>query len=64
LYALQDEELEISPVDIDDALVIEEDDISDDEDDDNEDVSCPLVFFSAIVVFANTVIDIAFGNKA
>jgi E3 ubiquitin-protein ligase TRIP12 len=38
LYALQDEELEISPVDIDDALVIEEDDISDDEDDDNEDV--------------------------
>jgi len=34
----EDEELEISPVDIDDALVIEEDDISDDEDDDNEDV--------------------------
>ncbi|CAE6150479.1 unnamed protein product [Arabidopsis arenosa] len=34
----EDEELDISPVDIDDALVIEEDDISDDEDDDNEDV--------------------------
>lgn len=44
MYALQDEELDISPVDIDDALVIEEDDISDDEDDDNEDVSRPLVF--------------------
>ncbi|KAF8083082.1 hypothetical protein N665_0792s0011 [Sinapis alba] len=34
----EDEELDISPVDIDDALVIEEEDISDDEDDDNEDV--------------------------
>uniref|UniRef100_A0A1J3H294 HECT-type E3 ubiquitin transferase n=1 Tax=Noccaea caerulescens TaxID=107243 RepID=A0A1J3H294_NOCCA len=34
----EDEELDISPVDIDDTLVIEEDDISDDEDDDNEDV--------------------------
>ncbi|CAN8276728.1 unnamed protein product [Cochlearia groenlandica] len=33
----EDEELEISPVDIDDALVIEEDDISDDEEDENED---------------------------
>lgn len=45
MYALQDEELDITPVDIDDALVIEEDDISDDEDDDNEDVSLPLFFF-------------------
>ncbi|KAL1190209.1 E3 ubiquitin-protein ligase UPL3 [Cardamine amara subsp. amara] len=34
----EDEELDITPVDIDDALVIEDDDISDDEDDDNEDV--------------------------
>ncbi|XP_010531539.1 PREDICTED: E3 ubiquitin-protein ligase UPL3 [Tarenaya hassleriana] len=41
----EDEELDMSPVDIDDALVIEEDDISDDEDDDQEDVlddSLPL----------------------
>jgi E3 ubiquitin-protein ligase TRIP12 len=35
---LKDEELDISPVEIDDALVIEDDDISDDEDDDHEDV--------------------------
>lgn len=35
---MQDEELDISPVEIDDALVIEDDDISDDEDDDHEDV--------------------------
>lgn len=43
LYALQDEELDIPPVDMDDALVIEEEDISDDEDDDDEDedVSIP-----------------------
>ncbi|KAK9287416.1 hypothetical protein L1049_015837 [Liquidambar formosana] len=34
----EDEELEISPVEIDDALVIEEDDISDDDDDDHDDV--------------------------
>ncbi|KAK8629783.1 hypothetical protein V6N13_078611 [Hibiscus sabdariffa] len=34
----EDEELDMSPVEIDDALVIEDDDISDDEDDDNEDV--------------------------
>lgn len=34
----EDEELDISPVEIDDALVIEDDDISDDEDDDHEDV--------------------------
>lgn len=30
--------MDISPVEIDDALVIEDDDISDDEDDDHEDV--------------------------
>lgn len=46
MYALQDEELDISPVDIDDTLVIEEDDISDDEDDDNEDVSVPSFVFT------------------
>ncbi|CAH8338587.1 unnamed protein product [Eruca vesicaria subsp. sativa] len=34
----EDEELDISPVDMDDALVIEEEDISDDEDDEDEDV--------------------------
>lgn len=34
--------MDISPVDMDDALVIEEEDISDDdEDDDDEDVSIP-----------------------
>jgi len=40
----QDEDLDISPVEIDEALVIEDDDISDDEDDDNEDV-CYLLLF-------------------
>ncbi|KAM7475155.1 hypothetical protein LguiB_022398 [Lonicera macranthoides] len=34
----EDEELDISQVDIDDALVIEDDDISDDEDDDHDDM--------------------------
>ncbi|KAJ0077210.1 hypothetical protein Patl1_36032 [Pistacia atlantica] len=34
----EDEELDISPVEIDDALVIEDEDISDDDDDDHEDV--------------------------
>ncbi|QCE16910.1 E3 ubiquitin-protein ligase TRIP12 [Vigna unguiculata] len=34
----EDEELDISPVEIDEALVIEDDDISDDEDEDHEDV--------------------------
>ncbi|KAF2302059.1 hypothetical protein GH714_031991 [Hevea brasiliensis] len=33
----EDEELDISPVEIDDALVIEDDDISDDDDDDDDD---------------------------
>lgn len=47
---LQDDELDVAPVDIDDALVIEEDDISDDdEDEDNDDVCFPnlnkLLFF-------------------
>lgn len=34
----EDEELDISPAEIDDALVIEEDDLSEDEDDDHEEV--------------------------
>nr|CAD1844208.1 unnamed protein product [Ananas comosus var. bracteatus] len=34
----EDEELDISPVEIDDALMIDEDDISEDEDDDHEEV--------------------------
>ncbi|KAA8535991.1 hypothetical protein F0562_028469 [Nyssa sinensis] len=34
----EDEELDISPVEIDDALVIEDDDISDDDEDDHDDV--------------------------
>ncbi|XP_050366026.1 E3 ubiquitin-protein ligase UPL3 isoform X2 [Argentina anserina] len=34
----EDEELDVSPAEIDDALVIEDDDISDDEDDDQDDV--------------------------
>lgn len=37
-FATQDEELDISPVEIDEALVIEDDDISDDEDDEHDDV--------------------------
>lgn len=37
--------MDISPVEIDDALVIEDDDISDDEDDDHDDVcSVSLTF--------------------
>ena len=35
--------MDISPVEIDEALVIEDDDISDDEDDDHDDV-CYLLF--------------------
>lgn len=35
----------MSPVDIDDALVIEDDDISDDEDDDQDDVRTNWLFF-------------------
>ncbi|XP_058098923.1 E3 ubiquitin-protein ligase UPL3-like isoform X2 [Magnolia sinica] len=37
-FSSEDEELDISPVEIDDALVIEEDDVSEDEDDDNDEV--------------------------
>ena len=44
---LQDDELDISPVEIDDALVIEDDDISDDDEDDREDVNFYYPFCSA-----------------
>lgn len=47
IFPLQDEELDISPVEIDDALVIEDDDISDDEDDDDQDDVC-CVFLTRI----------------
>lgn len=44
LCTLQDDELDISPVEIDEALMIDDDDISDDDDDDddddNDDVCC------------------------
>lgn len=37
-YFTQDEDLEMSPVDVDDALVIEEEEMSEDEDDDHDGV--------------------------
>lgn len=36
MCTLQDDELDISPVEIDEGLVIEDDEISDDDDDDDE----------------------------
>jgi len=43
---MQDEELDMSPVEIDDALMIEEDDVSDDEDDDHDEVVyCTFLFY-------------------
>ncbi|XP_022725559.1 E3 ubiquitin-protein ligase UPL3-like isoform X2 [Durio zibethinus] len=57
----EDEELDMSPVEIDDALVIEDDDISDDEDDDHEgvlrDVSLP-------VCIPDKVHDVKLGDSA
>lgn len=41
---MQDEELDMSPDDIDDALMIEEDDVSDDEDGDHEEVVSIISF--------------------
>ena len=35
---MQDEDLDVSPVEIDDALVIEDDDITDEDEDDHDDV--------------------------
>jgi len=43
---MQDEELDMSPVEIDNALMIEEDDVSDDEDDDHEEVVLLHIFFT------------------
>lgn len=57
----EDEELDISPVEIDDALVIEDDDISDDEDDDHEDV---LKDDSLPLCLSDKVHDVKLGDSA
>ncbi|KAK1558452.1 hypothetical protein Q3G72_002483 [Acer saccharum] len=57
----EDEELEISPVEIDDSLVIEDDDISDEEDDDHEDV---LKDDSLPLCMADKVHDVKLGDSA
>ncbi|KAL1362137.1 hypothetical protein HN51_010411 [Arachis hypogaea] len=57
----EDEELDISPVEIDEALVIEDDDISDDEDDDHEDV---LRDDSLPVCLPDKVHDVKLGDSA
>ncbi|XVF67923.1 hypothetical protein PTKIN_Ptkin10aG0161000 [Pterospermum kingtungense] len=57
----EDEELDMSPVEIDDALVIEDDDISDDEDDDHEDV---LRDGSLPVGIPDKVHDVKLGDSA
>ncbi|XVF45532.1 hypothetical protein PTKIN_Ptkin02bG0213800 [Pterospermum kingtungense] len=57
----EDEELDMSPVEIDDALVIEDDDISDDEDDDHEDV---LRDDSLPVCMPDKVHDVKLGDSA
>lgn len=43
--------MDISPVEIDDALVIEDDDISDDEDDDHDDVCYEIFLVSPSITF-------------
>lgn len=50
LFFSQDDELDISPVEIDDALVIEDDDISDDDEDDRDDVCFSPQLYSAFVM--------------
>ncbi|KAG2705973.1 hypothetical protein I3760_05G083400 [Carya illinoinensis] len=57
----EDEELDISPVELDEALVIEEDDISDDEDDDHDDV---LRDDSLPVCMPDKVHDVKLGESA
>ncbi|XP_056160889.1 E3 ubiquitin-protein ligase UPL3-like [Syzygium oleosum] len=57
----EDEDLDISPVEIDDALVIEDDDISDDDDDDHEDV---LRDDSLPVCLTDKVHDVKLGDSA
>ncbi|XWS55086.1 hypothetical protein CRYUN_Cryun10bG0145300 [Craigia yunnanensis] len=57
----EDEELDMSPLEIDEALVIEDDDISDDEDDDHEDV---LRDDSLPVCMPDKVHDVKLGDSA
>ncbi|XP_059653991.1 E3 ubiquitin-protein ligase UPL3-like [Cornus florida] len=57
----EDEELDISPVEIDDALVIEDDDISDDDEDDHDDV---LRDDSLPVCMSDKVHDVKLGDSA
>ncbi|KAE8719128.1 E3 ubiquitin-protein ligase UPL3 [Hibiscus syriacus] len=57
----EDEELDMSPVEIDDALVIEDDGISDDEDDDHEDV---LRDDSLPVCMPDKVLDVKLSDSA
>ncbi|KAK7312253.1 hypothetical protein VNO77_36002 [Canavalia gladiata] len=57
----EDEDLDISPVEIDEALVIEDDDISDDEDDDHDDV---LRDDSLPVCSPDKVHDVKLGDSA
>ncbi|KAL2346042.1 hypothetical protein Fmac_000042 [Flemingia macrophylla] len=57
----EDEELDISPVEIDEALVIEDDDISDDDDEDHEDV---LRDDSLPVCSPDKVHDVKLGDSA
>ncbi|KAI9388896.1 hypothetical protein POPTR_009G134300v4 [Populus trichocarpa] len=57
----EDEELDISPVEIDDALVIEDDDISDDDDDDDDDHEDVLRDDSLPVCMPEKVHDVKLG---
>ncbi|GLU02737.1 hypothetical protein SLE2022_199760 [Rubroshorea leprosula] len=57
----EDEELDMSPVEIDDALVIEDDDISDDEDGDHDDV---LRDDSLPICMSEKVHDVKLGDSA
>ncbi|KAI8021116.1 E3 ubiquitin-protein ligase UPL3 [Camellia lanceoleosa] len=57
----EDEELDISPVEIDDALVIDDDDISDEDEDDHDDV---LGDDSLPVCMADRVHDVKLGDSA
>ncbi|KAJ9560615.1 hypothetical protein OSB04_005775 [Centaurea solstitialis] len=59
--AVTDEDFDISPVDIDDALVIEDDDISEDEDEDHDDV---LRDDSLPVCMPDKVHDVKLGDSA
>ncbi|KAG5069151.1 hypothetical protein JHK85_001528 [Glycine max] len=49
-FTSKDEDLDISPVEIDKALVIEDDDISDDEDDDHEDLNSIVSILKKLVL--------------